>query len=144
MRDESALPNTGLTTNSRKIVPESVTSPHVIKPSPQSHIRLYIVILSQVIKPPISSLHSTLQYFDMTDEEFLTWLQSSIGYVFRKYNLLQTTLITPGFEGSKIGSEEEEKRYEGNRTSAQLGDSLIPLVVRYQVLIVDGASRGML
>ena len=50
-----------------------------------------------------------------------------------------------GVEGSKFGSEEEEKRYEGNRALAQLGDSLIPLVVvRYQVLLVDGASRGML
>ena len=49
-----------------------------------------------------------------------------------------------GVEGSKFGSEEEEKRYEGNRTLAQLGDSLITLVVRYQVLLVDGASRGML
>lgn len=64
--------------------------------------------------------------------------------MFRKYYLLQTILITPGFEGSKVGSEEEEKKYEGNRISAQLGDSLIPLVVRYQVLLVDGASRGML
>jgi hypothetical protein len=80
----------------------------------------------------------------MTDEDFLRWLQSRIGYVFRKYDLLQTTLITPGFEGSKVGSEEEEKRYEGNRALAQLGDSLIPLVVRYQVLFLDGASRGML
>jgi hypothetical protein len=112
---------------------------HVIKAK-----AIYIVNLSQVVKPPINPLHSTLHYIDMTDEEFLTWLQSSIGYVFRKNNLLQTTLITPGFEGSKVGSEEEEKRYEGNRTSAQLGDSLIPLVVRYQVLLVDGASRGML
>lgn len=80
----------------------------------------------------------------MTDEEFLTWLQNSIGYVFRRYDLLQTTLITPGFEGSKVGTEEEEKEYEGNRISAQLGDSLIPLVVRYQVLLVDRASRCML
>ncbi|CZT52839.1 uncharacterized protein RSE6_14220 [Rhynchosporium secalis] len=77
----------------------------------------------------------------MTDEEFLTWLQDIIGYVFRNKNLLQTTLISPGFEGSKVGSKEEVKRYEGNRTAAQLGDSLIPLVVRHQVLLVEGASR---
>ncbi|OBT39656.1 hypothetical protein VE00_10678 [Pseudogymnoascus sp. WSF 3629] len=78
----------------------------------------------------------------MTDEEFLTWLQSGIGYEFHEYYLLQTTLITPGFEGSKVGSEEEKHKYEGNRISAQLGDSLIPLVVRYQMLLIDGASRG--
>lgn len=40
---------------------------------------------------------------------------------------------TTGVEKSKVGSEEEEKRYEGNRTSAQLGDSFSALVVRYQV-----------
>ena len=80
----------------------------------------------------------------MTDEEFLTWLQSSINYVFHQYCLLQTILITPGFEGSKVGSKEEEKKYEGNRILAQLGDSLIPLVVRHQMLLVDGASRSML
>lgn len=97
-----------------------------------------------MLKPPINPLHLTLDYIDMTDEQFLAWLQSSIGYMFCEYNLLQTTLITPGFEGSKVGSEEEQKRYEGNRTSAQFGDSLITLVVRYQVLLVDGASRGMI
>lgn len=80
----------------------------------------------------------------MTDEEFLTWLQSSIGYTFRDNYLLQTTLITPGFEGCKDGSEEQKKKYEGNRIPAQLGDSLIPLVVRHQLLVVDGSSRGML
>lgn len=80
----------------------------------------------------------------MTDEEFLTWLQSGIGYEFHVYHLLQNTLITPGFEGSKAGSEEEQRKYEGNRISAQFGDSLIPLVVRHQMLLINGASRGML
>jgi hypothetical protein len=80
----------------------------------------------------------------MTDDEFLTWLQHSIDYVFQEYCLLQNTLISPGFEGSKVGSEEERRKYEGNRTAAHLGDSIIALVVRHQVLLVDGASRGMI
>jgi hypothetical protein len=80
----------------------------------------------------------------MTDEQFLAWLQSGIGYEFHVYHSLQKTLITPGFEGSKVGSAEEKLKYEGNRISAQLGDSLIPLVVRHQMLIINGASRGML
>jgi hypothetical protein len=43
-----------------------------------------------------------------------------------------------------VGSEDEEMRYGGNRILAQPGDSLIQLVVRYQVLFVGQASRGML
>lgn len=78
----------------------------------------------------------------MTDEEFLTWLQSRVQYVFREYFWLQTALITPGYDGIKDGSEEEVKKYEGNRPLAQLGDSLIPLIVRQEVLFVEGGPRS--
>ncbi|TGO20660.1 hypothetical protein BPAE_0276g00010 [Botrytis paeoniae] len=77
----------------------------------------------------------------MTDEEFLTWLQSSIDYMFRKYDLLQSALITPGFTGDKVGDWEEKKEYEGNRTLAHIGDSIVPLVIRHKLLLVDGMSR---
>ncbi|TGO63293.1 hypothetical protein BCON_0014g00780 [Botryotinia convoluta] len=79
----------------------------------------------------------------MTDEEFLTWLQSSIDYMFRKYDLLQSALITPGFTGDKVGDWEEKKEYEGNRTLAHIGDSIVPLVIRHKLLLVDGMSRAV-
>ncbi|KAF7944430.1 hypothetical protein EAE96_010824 [Botrytis aclada] len=79
----------------------------------------------------------------MTDDEFLTWLQSSIDYMFRKYELLQRALITPGFAGDKLGDWEEKKEYEGNRTLAHIGDSIVPLVIRHKLLLVDGMSRAV-
>ncbi|TGO41116.1 hypothetical protein BHYA_0026g00220 [Botrytis hyacinthi] len=79
----------------------------------------------------------------MTDEEFLTWLQNSIDYMFREHDLLQSALITPGFTGDKVGDWEERKEYEGNRTLAHIGDSIVPLVIRHKLLLIDGVSRGM-
>ncbi|KAF7935381.1 uncharacterized protein EAE97_008288 [Botrytis byssoidea] len=79
----------------------------------------------------------------MTDEDFLTWLQNSIDYMFRKYDLLQSALITPGFTGDKVGDREEKKEYEGNRTLAHIGDSIVPLVIRHKLLLIDGVSRAV-
>ncbi|TEY46891.1 hypothetical protein BOTCAL_0311g00060 [Botryotinia calthae] len=79
----------------------------------------------------------------MTDQEYLIWLQSSIDYMFREYDLLQSALITPGFTGDKVGDWEEKKEYEGNRTLAHIGDSIVPLVIRHKILLVDGMSRAV-
>lgn len=79
----------------------------------------------------------------MTDQEYLIWLQSSIDYMFREHDLLQSALVTPGFTGDKVGDWEEKKEYEGNRTLAHIGDSIVPLVIRHKILLVDGMSRGM-
>lgn len=62
-----------------------------------------------------------------------SWIRRDLGTIVGNLNL----------EGSKVGIEEERKKYAGNRISAQLGDSLIPLVVRCQALLVDGALRSM-
>ncbi|KAM3153800.1 hypothetical protein ABEW05_005754 [Botrytis cinerea] len=79
----------------------------------------------------------------MTDQEYLIWLQSSIDYMFREHDLLQSALVTPGFTGDKVGDWEEKKEYEGNRTLAHIGDSIVPLVIRHKILLVDGMSRAV-
>ncbi|KAF5871137.1 putative ribonuclease iii protein [Botrytis fragariae] len=79
----------------------------------------------------------------MTDEQYLKWLQSSIDYMFCKYDLLQSALITPGFTGDKVGDWEKKNEYEGNRTLAHIGDSIVPLVIRHKLLLVDGMSRAV-
>jgi hypothetical protein len=55
---------------------------------------------------------------------------------------LEKALTAPGAEGDKKGNKEERDKYEGNRKLAQMGDSLIPLVVRKKALYEEEASRS--
>lgn len=78
----------------------------------------------------------------MTYEEYLVWLQGSFGYRFNDISLLKKALTAPGAEGNKNGTKEERDKYEGNRKQAQMGGSLIPLVVRKKTLYEEDASRS--
>jgi dsRNA-specific ribonuclease len=78
----------------------------------------------------------------MIDEGYLMWLQGFFSYRFRNPSLLEKALTAPGAEGNKTGTKEEKDKYEGNRKLAQIGDSLIPLVVRKKVLYEEDASRS--
>lgn len=78
----------------------------------------------------------------MTDQTYLNWLQNYMGYRFRNGSLLEKALTAPGAEGNKEGTKEEKDKYDGNRNQAQLGDSLIPLVVRQKALYEEDGSRS--
>jgi dsRNA-specific ribonuclease len=78
----------------------------------------------------------------MISEEYLVWLQSYFGHQFRNRSLLEKALTAPGAEGNKTGTKEERDKYEGNRKLAQMGGSLISLVVRKKAFYEEGVSRS--
>jgi dsRNA-specific ribonuclease len=89
--------------------------------------------------------HSVPQVYiiNMVNEKFLIQLQDKIGYRFKDATLLDLALTAPGVEGKKEGNKEEQDLYNGNRKLAQLGDSLLPLVVRKKALYDEEASLSI-
>jgi dsRNA-specific ribonuclease len=78
----------------------------------------------------------------MVNEGYLIRLQDNIGYRFTDAALLDLALTAAGAEGKKDGDQQERDKYDGNRKLAQLGDSLLPLVVRKKALREEKASRS--
>lgn len=81
-------------------------------------------------------------FTQMTNEEYLMWLQNYFGYRFKNLSLLQKALTAPGAEGDKEGTKDEKDKYEGNRKLAQMGDSLIPVIIRKKALYIEDGSRS--
>jgi hypothetical protein len=72
----------------------------------------------------------------------MQWLESVIDYDFTNHSSLETALTAPGAEGDKEGTEEEKVKYEGSRTLAQLGRTLLQLVIDRRALSEEILGRG--
>lgn len=82
-------------------------------------------------------------YFNMADKGYFKKLEHDLNYIFRRISLLDRALTAPGAEGDKMGTKEEQEKYDGNRKQAQLGISLLSLAVRQKVLIEEDASLSI-
>lgn len=80
----------------------------------------------------------------MASSDCIDRLVNTIAYEFRDRSLLVRALTAPGAEGDKEGTEEEQVRYQGNRLLAQVGKSLLQLIVETTALSEGGSKRGML
>jgi dsRNA-specific ribonuclease len=78
----------------------------------------------------------------MANDGYLFGLQHNIGHMFTDVALLDLALRAPGAEGEKEGTEEEQKKYDGNRKLAQLGESVIQVFVLEKSLFEEGANRS--
>ncbi|KAF4632573.1 hypothetical protein G7Y89_g5549 [Cudoniella acicularis] len=78
----------------------------------------------------------------MASSKYIEWLENIIAYCFRDRSLLETALTAPGAEGDKEGTEEEKVRYQGNRLLAQVGRSLLQLVIETRALSEGNFRRG--
>ncbi len=80
----------------------------------------------------------------MANEGYIIRLQDQIGYRFNDITLLERALTAPGVEGEKEGLKEERSKYEGNRKLAQLGDSILHLIVLQRALFEEDSERSTL
>jgi dsRNA-specific ribonuclease len=80
----------------------------------------------------------------MANEGYLIRLQDLINYRFNDITLLELALTAPGAEGDKKGNKAERDKYDGNRKLAQLGDSILQIIVLYKTLFEEDAERSKL
>lgn len=78
----------------------------------------------------------------MANDGYITRLQDQIDYKFNDVALLERALTAPGAEGNKEGDMVERDKYDGNRKLAQLGDSILQLIVLFKSLYEEDAERS--
>jgi dsRNA-specific ribonuclease len=79
----------------------------------------------------------------MANEGYLIQLQGQIDYTFKDVAFLERALTAPGVEGDKVGNRVERDKYDGNRKLAQLGESILQLIVLDKSLYEEEAERSM-
>jgi dsRNA-specific ribonuclease len=78
----------------------------------------------------------------MANEGYLIQLQGQIDYTFKDVTFRERALTAPGVEGDKEGNRVERDKYDGNRKLAQLGESILQLIVLDKSLYEEEAERS--